>query len=312
MIPPDPTSSAPAPTPRSSPATNAAGGDTSALRTLVEEALSVAGDWFRPETINVGELTDAVVAAIVDETDALARAARAGALPGCDGSLACPAPAHEHGCHADTLGRCDEPSEHVAAAADSGDPVQALLADWDAEDGWRAVDVTGDRAAYDPWAKGEKTRWQWCTDRLRDALAARPAPTTDLEAAQARIRAAMERTEAQARAAGREYALLDDLVRDVLPAVTGLPGVDLADLGRVLTDALHYSADPDDGECLDDCSGCAADRLRATLGVLVASKDVPIYELSPGAFMTIDDTIPPAPERCTYPGTVVGEGNGQA
>jgi hypothetical protein len=41
-----------------------------------------------------------------------ALAALADACPGCDGSGACPAPAHQHGCFADTEGHCNDPGEH--------------------------------------------------------------------------------------------------------------------------------------------------------------------------------------------------------
>lgn len=37
-----------------------------------------------------------------------------GTLPGCTGAAECPAPAHEHGCFADTEGHCSDPSDHLS------------------------------------------------------------------------------------------------------------------------------------------------------------------------------------------------------
>lgn len=86
---------------------------------------------------------------------------------------------------------------------------------------------------------------------------------------EADLRVAMERVEADARARGAEYAALDELLAVAVPVAFGLPGqVAMGDLRRVLESALHYSLDGDEGECMDGCSGCAADRVRTALGVV--------------------------------------------
>lgn len=61
-----------------------------------------------------------------------------GAQHGCTGANDCPAPAHVHGCYADTQGHCDAPEEHAQAARAM--PSVALLA--------RVIDA--EAATYEP------------------------------------------------------------------------------------------------------------------------------------------------------------------
>ena len=47
------------------------------------------------------------------------------ARDGCTGSDDCPAPAHQHGCFTDLVGRCSEPEAHTEAGAGEREPVRA-------------------------------------------------------------------------------------------------------------------------------------------------------------------------------------------
>lgn len=106
----------------------------------------------------------------------------------------------------------------------------------------------------------------WAGHVLRMLHARRERTVAELEAG---LRAAMGRVEADARARGAEYASIDELLTAAVPVAVGLPGqVAMSDLRRVLESALHYSLDGDEGECMDGCSGCAADRVRTALGMV--------------------------------------------
>lgn len=47
-------------------------------------------------------------------------------LPGCSGRENCPAPAHQHGCLADTEGHCNEPEDHTAPTPTAEVKAEAL------------------------------------------------------------------------------------------------------------------------------------------------------------------------------------------
>ncbi|PPG36320.1 hypothetical protein [Rathayibacter sp. AY2B5] len=53
------------------------------------------------------------------------------ACPGCDGSETCPAPAHQHGCFADTEGHCNDPGEHASRTVETAEEWEYAWTDAD-------------------------------------------------------------------------------------------------------------------------------------------------------------------------------------